>query len=33
MEPTEIWTWIGATVIFSAAYYNTRAERRAGQER
>jgi drug/metabolite transporter (DMT)-like permease len=32
-EPTEIWTWIGATLIFSAAYYNTQAERRAGQGR
>jgi S-adenosylmethionine uptake transporter len=32
-EATEIWTWIGATLIFSAAYYNTRAERRAGRGR
>ncbi len=27
-EPTEIWTWIGAGLIFSAAYFNTWAERR-----
>lgn len=28
-EPTEIWTWLGAVLIFGAAWYNTRAERRA----
>lgn len=28
-EPTEIWTWLGAALIFSAAWFNTRAERRA----
>ena len=27
-EPTEIWTWIGAGVIFSAAYFMTRREAR-----
>jgi drug/metabolite transporter (DMT)-like permease len=25
-EPTEIWTWIGAAVIFSTAYFMTRGE-------
>jgi drug/metabolite transporter (DMT)-like permease len=30
-EPTEIWTWVGAAVIFSAAYYNTWSERRASR--
>lgn len=30
-EPTEIWTWVGAGLIFSAAYLMTRAERRAGR--
>jgi drug/metabolite transporter (DMT)-like permease len=29
-EPTEIWTWAGAALIFAAAWYNARAERRAG---
>ncbi len=28
-EPTEIWTWVGAVLIFGAAWYNTRSERRA----
>lgn len=28
-EPTEAWTWIGAAVIFSAAYFMTRGEARA----
>lgn len=28
-EPTEIWTWIGAAVIFAAAYFNTWSEKRA----
>lgn len=27
-EPTEVWTWIGAAVIFSAAYFMTRGEAR-----
>jgi drug/metabolite transporter (DMT)-like permease len=27
-EPTEIWTWIGAAVILSAAYFMTRGETR-----
>lgn len=27
-EPTEIWTWIGAAVIFSGAYFMTRGEAR-----
>ncbi|MDX1483507.1 MAG: DMT family transporter [Alphaproteobacteria bacterium] len=28
-EPTEVWTWIGAAVIFTATYFVTRGERRA----
>ncbi len=30
-EPTEIWTWVGAAVIFGSAYYNTWSERRASR--
>jgi drug/metabolite transporter (DMT)-like permease len=29
-EPLEPWTWIGAAVIFAAAYYNTRRESKLG---
>jgi drug/metabolite transporter (DMT)-like permease len=28
-EPTEFWTWVGAGMIFAAAYFMTRAEHRA----
>ena len=28
-EPTEIWTWVGASIIFGATYFMTRAEHRA----
>jgi len=27
-EPTDVWTWVGATVIFSATWYITRVESR-----
>jgi drug/metabolite transporter (DMT)-like permease len=30
-ETSQIWTWLGAIVIFGAAYYNTWQERRAGR--
>jgi drug/metabolite transporter (DMT)-like permease len=29
-EASPIWTWVGAVVIFGAAYYNTRQEKRLG---
>lgn len=32
-EPTDIWTWIGATVIFASAVYITRREAKLRRER
>ena len=29
-EASPLWTWVGAVVIFGAAYYNTRQEKRLG---